>query len=393
LCDLSIIIVSWNVWPILAGCLRSIEQVSREIAGERTLRQFGPTKTPGAPPPATLEVIVVDNASADQTAEYLPRTFPWVRFIASGENLGFTRGNNRGYAESRGRFVYFLNPDTELDHAATQRLATPHLQPTPSASSLAPGQPVSPGHPTSQGQATLPGQPAAPPMGSGVHSALPPPHDSLWTLYAAIADAPGIGMVGPQLRYADGSQQVSVRRFPSVLTGFFESTWLGRAWRSNPWARQMHMADWPVTYRHDADWLVGAAMLCRRTALEAVRTSEGPFDERFFMYSEELDLCRRLRLEEWRVVYVPEAVVIHYEGKSSDQASAARHIHFNTSKVQYYAKWYDEPWPELLRRYLLLEFRVQTSIERAKLLLHRNPELRRRRIAAYQQVIASRLRP
>jgi hypothetical protein len=61
--------------------------------------------------------------------------------------------------------------------------------------------------------------------------------------------------------------------------------------------------------------------------------------------------------------------------------------------VQYYAKWYDEPWPELLRRYLLLEFRVQTSIERAKLLLHRNPELRRRRIAAYQQVIASRLRP
>jgi GT2 family glycosyltransferase len=329
-CDLSIIIVSWNVWPILAGCLRSIEAVSRPIGGERQLRQFGPTAAP-----ATVEVIVVDNGSRDPTVEYLPRTFPWVRLEACGENLGFTRGNNRGYALSRGRFVYFLNPDTELDHAAT---------------------------------------------------------DSLWTLYAAIAGAPRIGMVGPQLRYADGQQQVSVRRFPTLLTGFFESTWLGRWWKGNPWARRLHMADWPVSYRHDVDWLVGAAMLCRREALEEVRTAEGPFDERFFMYSEEVDLCRRLRLEEWRVVYVPEAVVLHYEGKSSDQANAARHIHFNTSKVQYYDKWFDPPWPELLRRYLLGEFRVQLWIERGKLLLRRQPELRRQRIDAYRQVIASGLR-
>lgn len=295
-----------------------------------------------------LEVIVVDNASRDATPEELPQVFPWVRLIASMENLGFTRGNNLGYAASCGRFVYFLNPDTELDQGHTHRLAAAR--------------------------------------------GLPSPHDSLWVLYAAIAETQGIGMVGPQLRYPDGEQQGSVRRFPAPLTGFFESTWLGRFWRGNPWSRRMHMADWPVEYRHDVDWVTGAAMLCSRQALEDVRTKEGPFDERFFMYSEELDLCRRLKLEEWRVVYVPEAGVIHYEARSSDQASAARHINFNTSKVRYYEKWFNRPWPTLLRRYLLLEFRSQLWLERAKLLLRSKPELRRQRIEAYRQVLRSGLR-
>lgn len=342
-CDLSVVIVSWNVWPLLAGCLRSIEQISQAIPGEISLRRFGPPTAP-----ATVEVIVVDNASSDATVEQLPRTFPWVHFIAGTENLGFTRGNNRGYAASRGRFVYFLNPDTELDHGQTQRMAAAR--------------------------------------------GLPSPHDSLWTLYATIAAAPGVGMVGPQLRFPDGEQQSSVRRFPTPPTGFFESTWLGRFWHSNPWSRRMHMADWPVEFRHDVDWVVGAAMLCRREALEAVRTREGPFDERFFMYSEEMDLCRRLKLEEWRVVYVPEAVAIHHEGKSSEQASAGRHINFNTSKVRYYEKWFDRPWPELLRRYLLLEFRIQLAIERAKLLLGSKRALRSERVDAYRQVIRSGLR-
>jgi len=341
-CDLSIVIVSWNVWALLAGCLRSIERVTTPLAGAGHLRSFGPSQSP-----ATLEVIVVDNASSDGSAEHLPATFPWVRLIDGGSNLGFTRANNLGYAHSSGRFVYFLNPDTELDHGQTHRLAAA--------------------------------------------AGLPPPHDSLSTLYAAAAE--GVGMVGPQLRYANGEQQGSVRRFPRPQTGFFESTWLGRLWRSNPWSRSLHMADWPVTFRHDVDWLVGAAMLCRREALEAVRTPAGPFDERFFMYSEEVDLCRRLKAAGWRVLYAPEAVVIHYEGKSSEQASAARHIHFNTSKVAYAEKWFSPPWPQLLRRYLLLEYRLQLLSERAKLLLGHKRDLRRSRIAAYQQVLASRLAP
>ena len=119
---------------------------------------------------------------------------------------------------------------------------------------------------------------------------------------------------------------------------------------------------------------------------------DGPFDEGFFMYSEESDLCLRIKTAGWRVLYVPQALVIHYEGRSSEQVVAARHIHFNTSKVRYYEKHFGHPWAERLRRYLLLEFRVQIWIERAKRLLGGKPELRSARIDAYRQVLDSGLR-
>ena len=215
----------------------------------------------------------------------------------------------------------------------------------------------------------------------------------LLPLYAALSADPSIGIVGPELRYGDGAPQPSARRFPTPWTGFFESTWLGRAWPGNPWARAMLMADWPGDVRGDSDWLVGAALCCRRAALESVATPDGPFDEGFFMYSEELDLCRRIKLAGWRVVYEPAALVIHHEGKSSEQVSTQRHIRFNTSKVRYWRKWFGPAWAEALRRYLLLEYCTQLWVERAKLALGHKPALRRERIAAYQAVIASGLMP
>ncbi|HHY57485.1 MAG TPA: glycosyltransferase family 2 protein, partial [Chloroflexi bacterium] len=227
---------------------------------------------------------------------------------------------------------------------------------------------------------------------SNLQSPNPPLSQSLSTLVAAIAADPTIGVIGPQLRYADGSLQPSARRFPTPLTGFFESTWLGRAWPSNPWARRLLMADLPADQRSDVDWLVGAALLCRRAALDAVATPDGPFDEGFFMYSEELDLCRRIKQAGWRIVYEPAARVIHHEGKSSEQVSTQRHIRFNTSKVRYWRKWFGPRWGEALRRYLLLEYRVQIGVEQIKLWLGHKPALRQERIAAYRQVIASGLR-
>ena len=215
----------------------------------------------------------------------------------------------------------------------------------------------------------------------------------LLPLYAALSADPSIGIVGPELRYGDGAAQPSARRFPTPWTGFFESTWLGRAWPGNPWARALLMADWPGDVRGDADWLVCAALCCRRAALESVATPDGPFDEGFFMYSEELDLCRRVKLAGWRVVYEPAALVIHHEGKSSEQVSTQRHIRFNTSKVRYWRTWFGPAWAEALRRYLLLDYRVQLWVERAKLALGHKPALRRERIAAYQAVIASGLMP
>jgi N-acetylglucosaminyl-diphospho-decaprenol L-rhamnosyltransferase len=332
--DLSIIIVSWNVWDLLRACLHSIERVSRPLDTEDSaLRTFGAPASP-----LRLEVIVVDNGSEDATIDLVPARFPWVRLIANASNLGFTGGNNVGYAASRGRYVYFLNPDTEL-------AATPAAQ------------------------------------------------DGLFELYSSVAGDDTIGMAGPRLRYADGLWQNSRRTFPTRLTGFLESTWLGNRWPRNPWARRLHMEDWPADFAHDVDWLVGAAMLARRTALEQVRMPEfqGPFDEGFFMYSEEMDLCRRLKDAGWRIVYHPQALVVHYEGRSSEQAVATRHIEFNTSKVRYYDKYFGRIWSEALRRFLLTEYRWQLWVERVKRLLGHRRELRTQRIEVYKQVLASGL--
>jgi GT2 family glycosyltransferase len=283
----------------------------------------------------------------------IPSQFPWVRLIRNTTNLGFTGGNNCGYALSQGQFVFFLNPDTEIINLKAPGLAA--------------------------NQATT--------------TSILAEFDSLWQLFAAIRADETIGMVGPQLRYADNTRQDSRRRFPTPLTGFMESTWLGRMWPQNPWSRRLHLADWPATFRQDVDWLIGAAMLARRTTLEAVRLADytGPFDEQFFMYSEELDLCRRIKQAGWRIVYIPEALVVHYEGRSSEQVVAARHIYFNTSKIHYYEKYFGARWAALLRHYLLLEFRLQLFQERVKRRLHHKPVLRAARIEAYRQVIQSGL--
>lgn len=377
--DLVIVIISWNVWDHLRACLTSIEQQStpldegRDESAERKtathastpVRRFGPNNE------ATLQVVVLDNASEDATTSLLPSRFPWVQTIFSDENLGFTGGNNRalkamgfdplppqnGEGETpdqtgaagqsaavqtsdsnlsadpsprpaaKARFIYFLNPDTEL----------------------------------------LPG--------------------SLWALYNGINEDETIGAIGPQLRYTDGVLQSSRRRFPGLFTGFFESTWLEQIWPRNPWTRSYHLADWPADARQDVDWLVGAALLVRGEVLTAL----GGFDPQFFMYSEETDLCRRIKRAGWRVVYDPGAIVIHAEGRSSGQVSAQRHILFNRSKVRYARKWHGPMWADLLRRYLLLEFRLQIMSESFKALLGHKRALRRDRVAAYRDVLKSGL--
>lgn len=372
-------IISWNVWDHLRACLTSIEQQStpldegRDESAERKtashvstpVRRFGPNSE------ATLQVVVLDNASEDATTSLLPSRFPWVQTIFSDENLGFTGGNNRALeamgfdplppqngegetpdqtgaagqsaavrtsdsnppvgpsprSAAKARFIYFLNPDTEL----------------------------------------LPG--------------------SLWALYNGINEDETIGAIGPQLRYTDGVLQSSRRRFPGLFTGFFESTWLEQIWPRNPWTRSYHLADWPADARQDVDWLVGAALLVRGEVLTAL----GGFDPQFFMYSEETDLCRRIKRAGWRVVYDPGAIVIHAEGRSSGQVSAQRHILFNRSKVRYARKWHGPMWADLLRRYLLLEFRLQIMSESIKAFLGHKRALRRDRVAAYRDVLKSGL--
>lgn len=307
--DVSIAIVAHNTRALLEACLTSIEVELECYAG-------------------VIEVFVVDAASNDGTAAMVERGFPWVRLIAAGDNVGFTRGTNRALRIAAGRHLLLLNPDTEVAPGAIQAMA--HV----------------------------------------------------------LDRQPAVGAVGPQLRFPDGSVQSSRRRFPGRATAFVESTvlerWLGRS----RLIREFRLADRSDAVAQDVDWLVGACLMIRRDVLHAV----GLLDESFFMYSEEVDLCRRIRGAGWRIVYLPEAVVIHHEGKSSEQNLVARDLRFHESRILYYARYHGRLWSLGLRLATLAHFAFLLGEESAKFVLGHNRPLRRRRVSAYREVAAEQAR-
>jgi len=308
--DLSIVIVNWNVCDLLQRCLWSLSGAEAYSA-----------------PEFTSEVIVVDCASSDGSVEIVRREFPWVRLIASGENLGYARGNNQGVAGAGGRYLLILNPDTEI-------------------------------------------------VG-----------DSLVMMIRYLEEHPAVGVVGPQLCNPDGTLQPSRRRFPTLATAFCESTLLQQWFPSNRFARRYYLDDRPADTTQAVDWLVGAALMIRRETWRQV----GPLDEDFFMYFEELDWCRRCRMAGWEIHYLPAAQIIHHEGKSSEQVVAARTIRFQRSKIHYFRKYYGKGWGWIVRLFLLGTFAFQLVEESLKWLVGHRRSLRRERMTAYWQVLRSGL--
>lgn len=252
-----------------------------------------------------LSVTVSDNASHDGSAEAVRRQFPWVQLHVNPENLGFGRAHNRVLRGATARYLLILNADAE----------------------------VQPG--------------------------------SLRKLTEFLDTHPDVAVVGPRLRYPDGNIQPSRRRFPTVVTFFLESTQLERFLPNHREVRRYALADRPEALVQDVDWLVGAALCVRSAAAREI----GLFDERYFLYSEELDWCRRFRAAGWRVVYVPTAEVQHVEGGSSQQDLVARDIHFQRAKQQYVRKWHGTLAANVLWSYVLLEYLARGTEEILKVAL------------------------
>lgn len=331
--DLAIVIVSYNVRDLLRRCLISVLNAANQLDRKS-------------------QVVVVDNASQDGSVDMVRAEFPGIRLIALPANVGFAAGNNAALrtlvavptqADDKGftslpsdanaksiipepTYILLLNPDTEVAEDALVRMV---------------------GYLDHHREAVV---------------------------------------VGPGLRYGDGTPQSSRRRFPTVGTLFWESTLLEQWWPHNPWARRYRLEDRPADVVQEVDWVVGAALMVRGVAL----AQAGLLDEKFFMYSEELEWQMRLR-RYGRIVYLPEALVLHYEGKSSEQNLARRHINFNRSKLRYARLRWGRLVAAALRTFLLGTYFVQVSIEAGKWLLGHKRGLRRQRLAQYGRVLRSGL--
>ncbi len=276
----------------------------------------------------SAQIIVVDNASTDGSVEMLREEFPHVFPVANEENVGFTGGNNQGLAVSDGRYALLLNPDTEV-------------------------------------------------VG-----------DALGEMVGFMEDQPEVGALGPQLLYPDGRVQSSRRRFPRFSTALLEGTFLQQLFPHSGALKRYYVLDSGDEETREVDWVVGACLLMRRATLEEV----GPLDERFFMYSEEMDWCYRAKELGWRVIYLPRAKVVHHEGKSSEQVLPVRHIQFQRSKVLFFKKYQGRCRGEILRLYLLATYLWQMLVEGLKWLVGHKRPLRRQRLIAYWQVLRSGLR-
>jgi GT2 family glycosyltransferase len=345
---LAIITVSWNTRDLLR---RSIQSTHASLAGAGV----------------DYTIVVVDNASSDGTPAMLRAEHPEVLLIEAGGNLGFAGGNNLALRRMlEGMEISSQPPAPSTEHPAPDYFFL-----------LNPDTEV-------------------------VGDAIP-------VLLRYLEANPDVAVVGPQLRYPDGSVQSSRRRFPARGVYFWESTPLEQRWPGNPWVRRYRFDDIPGDTAQDVDWLVGAALLVRRAAVERA----GLLDTSFTMYSEELEWQRRIRgvssrnsdkmpkhdhstsnpqhpscsSQASRIVYLPEAVIIHHEGKSSEQALAQRYLNFQRSRLRDARMAYGQRFAARLRLFLRAAYAFELAVEGAKWLLGHKRATRAQRVAIYWQVL------
>jgi len=233
----------------------------------------------------SVEVFVVDNASTDGSVAAVRREFPAVQLLVNDINHGFARANNRALRQARGRDVLLLNPDTL----------------------------VRPG--------------------------------AIATLRAALGELPGAVAVGPKVIRPDGRLDLACRRsFPRPSVALARLSGLSRVFKRSRWAAQYNRTYEDPDQMGEIDAGTAAAMCFRSSALEAVQF----FDEAFFMYGEDLDLCYRLKARGGRIYYVPAAVVVHFKGASSGQQPRAMLREFHRAMWLFYRKHYAAGWRRTL---------------------------------------------
>jgi len=245
-------------------------------------------------------VTVVDNASDDDSLKMIGREFRWVNTIKLKENFGFAVANNAALRETKAKYIMLLNSDVEFNQ-----------------------------------------------------------NSNLDILLKFMDEKPQVGVITPRVEFTNGEIDPACHRGePTLWASFTNMTGLEKLFPTSKAFSEYHQAYKNLRSIHTIDACTGAAMIVRGSLLEEI----GLLDERFFMYAEDLDWCRRFREAGYLVVYNPEVIVIHHKYKSgikNTSQSIARKTrkHFYDTMLQYYDKHYLDAYPKFVRnliKYILV---------------------------------------
>lgn len=253
---LSVIIVSWNVCEDLVRCLESVYRHA---------------------PSGPYEILLVDNASRDETVPVVEKNFAGVKLIRNAQNLGFARANNQAVQAAAGEYILLLNPDTQV----------------------------------------LPG--------------------ALDAMIRQLDEHPSVGACGPKILNADGTVQVTVADgAPTFRAQLYGKTILRKTGLFRGFARSLKQNALDPDRRTFTRQLSGAAVMIRAEVFRQV----GLLDEGFFMYYEDTDLFYRIAAAGFQLLYLPTAEIIHYGERSSRQVSAQKRLLILRSLFYFFRKHY-----------------------------------------------------
>lgn len=273
--DVSVIVVNWNLREYLHGCLKSIQDCKGGLS---------------------VETIVVDNASSDESAEMVATEFPEALLIRNTENVGFSRANNQAIELASGRYYFLLNNDALLYEHSLPRLVD-------------------------------------------------------------FMDAhPDAGICGPRVINEDGTLQVrSKGRYQSIRTAlahFFLPAACQQV-GDKTLGFYEHRDDMEVRL---VEWVSGCALMARKEAVADV----GLLDADVFMYCEDVDWCYRMKRAGWKVYYVPAAVAKHYAGRSMRKQKGKAVGAVRQGMIAFYSKYHNRPATVVFQAVLLLGYAVQS---------------------------------
>jgi N-acetylglucosaminyl-diphospho-decaprenol L-rhamnosyltransferase len=256
--------------------------------------------------PLAAELVVVDNASRDQSLEGIEGMARALRVIRNADNRGYGRACNQGFWATSAPFVCLLNPDV-----------------------------------------------------------IPEP-GSIAAMVSALKARAGVGVLGPRLKNPDGTYYPSCRVVPNLKVALGHAV-LGLISDNNRFSRAYKLLDFDHLDEREVDWVSGAAMMVRRQAFAEV----GGFDEGFFMYVEDVDLCARMSRAGWRAVYYPFAEMIHHVAGSSRRTPYTMIRHHHMSHMRFAVKQASTPAALLLLPVILLGLFVRMVLAWANLFRQR----------------------